>query len=63
MPDADGNIKGISVPADAWERVFGNPWIAKQEARGVRVVLDPEIRPGDIRFELECCGCGGCDTE
>lgn len=22
MPDADGNVRGISVPADAWERIF-----------------------------------------
>ena len=23
MPTADGQFKGIAVPADAWERVFG----------------------------------------
>ena len=22
-PDAEGNFKGMSVPAEAWERVFG----------------------------------------
>jgi hypothetical protein len=22
-PDASGNIKGITVPAEAWERIFG----------------------------------------
>ena len=25
MPDAQGNFKSISVPADAWERIFGQP--------------------------------------
>lgn len=24
MPDAHGNFKGMSVPAAAWERIFGN---------------------------------------
>jgi hypothetical protein len=24
VPDAQGNFKGISVPASAWERVFGS---------------------------------------
>ena len=24
MPDANGNFKGVSVPADAWERIFGD---------------------------------------
>lgn len=23
MPDANGNFKGISVPASAWTRIFG----------------------------------------
>lgn len=23
MPDANGNFRGVSVPAEAWERVFG----------------------------------------
>jgi hypothetical protein len=24
MPDAQGNIKGIAIPATAWLRIFGN---------------------------------------
>lgn len=25
MPDAHGNFKGMSVPAAAWEHIFGKP--------------------------------------
>jgi hypothetical protein len=39
MPDAHGNFKGMSVPAAAWERIFGPKvlvpikWISEDEAR------------------------------
>jgi hypothetical protein len=35
MPDANGNFKGVYVPAEAWERIFGSP----SEAQGPQNTL------------------------
>jgi hypothetical protein len=48
MPDAHGNFKGISVPAAAWERIFGN-------AASQQPVCEAHGWPRDFPVQ-ECCG-------
>lgn len=45
MPDSTGNFKGMSVPADAWDRIFGD------------VPFEP-TREGDVNHQRGwCVGC------
>jgi len=48
VPDARGNFKGMSVPADAWERIFGPGGLEEQQRR-----YEPESETGAFRAALE----------
>lgn len=58
MPDASGAFKGISVPADAWERVFGKlKRVAGYKGK-------PCLKCGRVfvsSIEQDMCGPFGCD--
>jgi len=55
MPDAYGRFKGISVPATAWERIFGGP--ACIACDGTGVIPDPDLGSGRGPYWHESCPC------
>lgn len=55
MPDSSGAFKGVSVPAEAWERIFGFPPTVEGDVnhqRGWCVGCSPD----------NCCGHGCVST-
>lgn len=73
MPDSQGNFKGMSVPAAAWDRIFGNKERPEFQAYldasldAAAEVAATKAREGETTFHgfcadgQSCDGCRDCD--
>jgi hypothetical protein len=63
MPDRDGNFKGIDVPAEAWDRIFG---VGNRPAAGRQLerIMEDEVCdfiPDHSMFQSTRCAEECCD--
>lgn len=56
MPDASGAFKGISVPAEAWERVFGATGMTEEHFAPLGVSDIGERGAGALPSEMAALG-------
>lgn len=45
MPDAYGNFKGMTVPAAAWDRIFGGKQEQVEQASAFGATVTVTVRP------------------